>query len=313
MSYELKYFPIFVDNLQIWYRERYGTEEKLKIAHTKKIQDISAYLRNEFYPIGNYYKDCELELEKQIPNVIWFLWWQGENSIPPLQQSCINSVKKYAKGYEIKIITKNNYKEYIDIDDLLGYRSQKFLGKERLIIQHFSDIIRMRLLKKYGGIWLDATMLFTDDKTLKLIETLPFFTIRLKELLDNKLLFAPGHGQFCTSFLASYKDNPLFSYIEDCLIYHLNHHKSFWDYFISEYAIVLGMERVPQFKSLFESVPFSNSRMFWLEDKLYNKFNLELWRTIKQSTDSFKLNWRFQKENINNENTYFQFILNNAL
>ena len=48
-------------------------------------------------------------------------------------------------------------------------------------ITHFSDIIRMALLSKYGGYWIDSTYLVTSPLTK--VNT-SFFYFEIKLLLD---------------------------------------------------------------------------------------------------------------------------------
>ncbi len=239
MSYEIKYLPTFIDNLRIWYAENHSTEDKLALAFNRKINRITKYLEKEFKPICDKYAGIEYVPSQPSPRIIWIMWWQGEDQMPPIVQSCLRSVRTYAKGFDIRIITEKNYSEYVDVSDVIKYRNQFFLGKERLLIQHFSDILRMRLLAEHGGIWLDATMFLTSSAPLEEACSLPFFTIKLKkeELVDNKLLFCPEHGKISDSFWASSPGNPFFSYVSDCLTYHTQHHRSFWDYFVFEYAI----------------------------------------------------------------------------
>src|SRR3546814_10790494 len=48
-----------------------------------------------------------------------------------------------------------------DYSDLPGYVLDKF-KKGQIDHTHFSDLLRLNLLKNHGGIWLDATAYMTD-------------------------------------------------------------------------------------------------------------------------------------------------------
>lgn len=66
-------------------------------------------------------------------------------------------MEKYVPDRKIIYLDANNYMKYIDIpNDIKEMYRQGIIG-----YAHFSDIIRLELLKKYGGLWLDATILLT--------------------------------------------------------------------------------------------------------------------------------------------------------
>ncbi len=294
MSYELPYFPTFIDNLRIWYAEKYSSEKKLKAAFDRKIDRITRYLEKEFKPIYEKYTGMDYTSSEKIPKIIWIMWWQGVTDLPAIPQKCIEAIRRQAPEFEVRIVSEDNHSKYIDLSDVIGYRSEKTFGKERISMQYLSDIVRSRLLAKHGGFWIDATMLVTSRRVFDTAASLSFFTIRLKECLDNKLLFSPGHGQFCESFWGTAADNPLFSYINDCMMYHASLHKTPWDYFIIEYSIVIGMKHVPFIRKMIEDVPFSNIRLYWLQNHAAEQYDEGIWKGITDSTDVFKLDWRMR-------------------
>ena len=56
-------------------------------------------------------------------------------------------------------LTKNNFKQYIELPD---YIEKKF-EKGKISMAHFSDLLRISLLAKWGGMWIDSTALCTDE------------------------------------------------------------------------------------------------------------------------------------------------------
>ena len=63
--------------------------------------------------------------------------------------------KESAEGVPVRILTKDNFKEYIDIPDYVLEKYEHGL----ILPAHLSDIVRCCLLYKYGGVWLDSTIL----------------------------------------------------------------------------------------------------------------------------------------------------------
>lgn len=80
---------------------------------------------------------------------IFLLWLQGWNNAPPLQKHVLKSWKLYNSGWNIITLDMNNINEYVDI---------QFLKNKNISPQALSDVIRINLLSKYGGIWADATL-----------------------------------------------------------------------------------------------------------------------------------------------------------
>ena len=121
--------------------------------------------------IGEYFKLKENEgktpiddiiSKKKIDNqkIIWQYWGTGwENKeLPDIVKLCMKSVEKYKGDYTIIRLDDNNLKKYIDLPQFILEKKKN--GK--IPFAFFSDLLRLSLLKCYGGVWLDATILLTD-------------------------------------------------------------------------------------------------------------------------------------------------------
>ncbi|MFV0172828.1 capsular polysaccharide synthesis protein [Empedobacter falsenii] len=109
------------------------------------------------------------------PKIIWS-YWHDENT-PPLVEICINSWKKNNPDFEINILNKKNINQYIDTSGFEKYQN--------LSIANFSDIIRLKLLYQYGGVWLDSSILLNQD--------IKYYTNILEQKALNLLCFE-GYG-----------------------------------------------------------------------------------------------------------------------
>ena len=86
---------------------------------------------------------------------IWVCWLQGEAHMPEVVKLCIRSLRKNApEGAQVVVLSGANIREYVDFPDYV-YRNLK---SGRLTLTHFSDLVRMALLRKYGGLWVDSTV-----------------------------------------------------------------------------------------------------------------------------------------------------------
>lgn len=85
--------------------------------------------------------------------VIWILWFQGFNEADWLIKEVAESWRINNPDWVIVYLTSDNLHYYLqDINYI--YDETK-----TITMQAKSDIIRLSLLNKYGGIWADATML----------------------------------------------------------------------------------------------------------------------------------------------------------
>jgi len=101
--------------------------------------------------------------EIEIPKIIWMYWHQGLDNAPFLVKKCIESWIEQNKDWEVYILNKENLHEYINID-LTDDKISK------IVLANYSDLIRMKLLYTYGGIWADATTYCTKPLNSWIIE-----------------------------------------------------------------------------------------------------------------------------------------------
>ena len=85
----------------------------------------------------------------KIPNIIWSFWDGPPNKFVDV---CIKTWAEQNPTYQINIVTKQNYKNYIDVNVDAIKHSKDFIAR-------YSDYIRSAILSKYGGIWSDASII----------------------------------------------------------------------------------------------------------------------------------------------------------
>ena len=101
---------------------------------------------------------ADLQPNGRYPNCVWTLWLQGEENAPQVIKNCIKSFRIYLKNYRLIVLDENSIQKYIHIPKII---MDKYKNRE-IDKTHFSDIVRYCLLYKYGGLWLDSTVLLTD-------------------------------------------------------------------------------------------------------------------------------------------------------
>jgi len=83
---------------------------------------------------------------------LFSIWFQGENSAPPVVKACWRSVRENCEK-ELVILDASTVFEWISLPEFIVDKWKE--GKLRPA--HFADICRLALVKEHGGLWLDAT------------------------------------------------------------------------------------------------------------------------------------------------------------
>ena len=87
--------------------------------------------------------------------IIWQYWAQGYNEVPDVVRKCLDSVDRFASDYTIIRLSDSNLSEYLDVPEFIQAK------RAQMSVAHFSDLLRLMLLKTYGGVWMDATIMLT--------------------------------------------------------------------------------------------------------------------------------------------------------
>lgn len=82
---------------------------------------------------------------------IFIIWFQGFDNMPEICKECYNSWKYKNKDWKIHFIDDSNIHRYIDDNKLNKFKKIKPL-------QCYADAVRLELIYKYGGLYVDATI-----------------------------------------------------------------------------------------------------------------------------------------------------------
>jgi len=86
--------------------------------------------------------------------IIWS-YWHDPTNIPYIVTLAILTWKKHNPDYTIHFMNQNNFTEFVDINELPPIFSS-------LNPTEKTDVLRLYLLYKYGGIWIDSSILITQ-------------------------------------------------------------------------------------------------------------------------------------------------------
>lgn len=89
-----------------------------------------------------------------VPKIVWFSWLQGIDQAPDLVKVCLASQRKHLPDYEFRVFDLSNYQHWIELPEYIVRKYKKGL----IPAASFSDLLRLSVLQKYGGVWMDATV-----------------------------------------------------------------------------------------------------------------------------------------------------------
>lgn len=89
------------------------------------------------------------------PPKVYTYWAQGMNLAPAIVKACLRSADSIY-GKNLIVLDDTNWFHFVDIDSAI-------LDKVYSNKTAFSDLLRLELLSKYGGIWQDATCYCTGN------------------------------------------------------------------------------------------------------------------------------------------------------
>lgn len=198
-------------------RERALNRKISKIIDDQK--KISDYLVKEYLNPYLSSEGLDLSISQEREKIIWQYWNAGLEEAPAIVKASIDSVRKnLPDGYRHVILCDKNIHEYVDIPDWV---KDKYLNNRSFRATFFSDVLRLLLLEKYGGVWVDATIFMSSEIPSHVLNS-PFFVFyRGLEPSDSKIYekFNPMYFSWrpnfkvrlCSSFIISNKSHPFVS------------------------------------------------------------------------------------------------------
>lgn len=232
----------------------------------------------------------ELELNEMPAkkDYVWFCWLQGIDSAPKLVQDCYNSIRYWLKDKEIIVITKENYKQYVEFPDYIIEKWEKGIISNT----HFSDLLRLELLIRHGGLWLDATTYLTGPLP-NYIEDNNFFVYR-NGWMDMEMI---NMGSWL--MYSKKSNNYLLTETRKLLYKYWKKYNYLKNYFLLHMFFRMVTDENPE---EWEKVPMiSQIDSHYMMRELNRKYNEERCIEIMKITSVHKLTYKFETGNIENK------------
>lgn len=232
-------------------------------------------------------------------NKVWICWFQGFEQAPELIRACLHSVQQNLPGREIILLSNENIHEYIQLPE----RIQKFYAQGKIGAAHYSDLLRVALLCKWGGLWLDATVLCTDGKFVDYISQLPLFVYQQLDMSKQK-----DSAIAASSWMISAQSNQRILLLTRDLLYaYWEKHDHICNYFLFHLFFTMATRR---YREDWAAVPaFNNHSPHMLQFELDSPYTPERWAQLMEFSSIHKL----QRYNTFEGNTMYQHVLDTYL
>lgn len=258
--------------IPIYYVDNKNMEFNLRVNKTlKKMKKKYHYL------IEN---SIESKDKSEQSNKVWICWFQGEEKAPDLVKACINSIRNNMPDKEVIVLTNETIPLYVRFPEYI----QKKWKSNKIPQAHYSDLLRVELLCKYGGMWIDATVLCTSNKIPECINDAPLFVYKQLDLV--RLDYDPT---VCSSwFISSYSNNNILLLTRKLLWNYWKKNSTLNNYFLFHIFFSLAARR---YEEEWNKVPiYNNHSPHVLFFELNNKFNETRWNEIQKFSIFHKLN-----------------------
>ena len=231
---------------------------------------------------------------------IWQYWESKDGTIPPLVQACLNSVDKYKGNQKRILLTPENVREYVEIPEIFWKLKEKGIIKTAF----FSDILRTCLLIQHGGIWIDATVLLTEELPNYITEADLF-------VFQNDLKIDLDGLNMASYFIAAKPDNVILKQTLEALKYYWKENRFLINYFTFLHTFTMVTQRN---KEIFSKVPFfSFLPVQQFQSELLKPFSQERWMEIKKMSGVHKLTHKqsvlTKDKQIKTEGTFYEYII----
>jgi len=214
-----------------------------------------------------YYNHSHLISKK-----IFWCWFQGEKNAPNISKACLNSFFRFCKSHEIIIIRENNINQYVHFPPFIINK----LKKKCFTNTHFSDLLRLELLIKYGGTWVDSTVLITKYNDIFFNNDLFFFRV-------PNSTFSAGSSWFITAE----KESPILKTTRDLLYDYWAKNDQIFDYFLFHFFFKMACNK---YDKDYKKIPlYLNNPPHKLQFELFQPFKISNYYFILNISSIHKL------------------------
>ena len=221
---------------------------------------------------------------------------------PLLIQKCFESVKKFHPDWEVRILSFDTIGEYVTLPE----KYYDLLAKGKIPIAIFSDVLRLYLLREYGGLWIDSTIFLTDRLNDDILDA--EFMVMQKDIATD-----PAENIMSCFFIRSKSNALLLEAIKRSIENYWQENDYLVNYFIFEHIATLLANGNDALKTAWAKIPFYSAEDAGiLQTRLFDAYDEAVFNEIKQLTSIHKLTYKKSFDHVA-EDSFYKFIINSGV
>ena len=219
--------------------------------------------------------------------VVWFCWLQGMENAPELVKECLERLRA-SIGEEVIVLDDRNYGEYVELPEYVVRKYRKGIIPPAL----FSDLLRLELLIRYGGTWIDATVWTSPEVGVKDSKCwMAWKKIRESDLFIYRYFNREGRVEGMSNwFIHAKADNALLKDVRDMLYAYWRDYNCVVEYYIFHLFFSHAAKRYPE---MIRRMPRGNSyHALWMAHHAERGISDADWQKLMANVPFHKLNYR---------------------
>lgn len=224
---------------------------------------------------------------------IWWCWLQGLDNAPAIVKSCHDSLVKHSCGKEVVVLSEKTIHDYISMPDDIVYKYKKGI----IPPAHYTDLIRIELLLKYGGTWVDSTCYITGD--IAQYTDQPLF---LFQFVSKKHDRYEGISNW---WISARKAHPALKVLQTMLYEYWKRYDCVVEYFIFHVFYGMIMREHPEWYA--EMPLHSNRYPLYLGQRMNNLFDQEWYYKLLNRCSVHKITYRKLDESLSD--SFYKHVL----
>ena len=256
------------------------------------------------------YEKADLPHERA--DIVWFCWLQGVENAPLIVRICLDSLKRHLPDKEIRVVDESNRRQYVSFPDHIERRWKK----GQIPPAQFSDLLRLELLIRHGGTWIDSTVLCTGNvnDNHNHNHNLNLNQNQNQNCLDADLFFfqfkqdkdAP-FGGISNWFITSCQNHPLLMTLRDMLYAYWKDYDCVLEYFVfHRFFDMIAAERPDELSAMLYAY---SPDCLALGHNWWRPFKQETWDKLVAEVAFHKLTYKVEDSVVKDKGNYYNYIM----
>ena len=245
-------------------------------------------------------KDCYWEERENNYNAdrVWFCWLQGLDNAPELVKKCYASLRKQIPDKEFIVIDETNVFDYVSLPEHILEKWKKGIIQPA----HFTDLVRLELLIKYGGYWIDATVFCTDASLMKHIDKVPLFMYSFYYFGFNPEIMETNNW-----FIYSMTNNNILCLTRDLLYAYWKDYDRAVNYFVFHLFMTIACE---YYQEEYAQMPIvSQAEAHVLASYMGQTFEQQKYEILKARSGFHKLSTHFTEKETGQKGSFYEYFM----